>query len=77
MRTGLLGFVTVVLALILLLVWPQSRLKPRKISDLPAPAEEVRGFISAGRKVAAIRAYRRQTGATLQEAVRVVTHHAA
>lgn len=75
--TGLLAFVTVLLVLILILVAPQSRLRPRKVSELPVPAGDVQGFIDAGEKVAAIRAYRRQTGATLLEAVRVVTHHAA
>ena len=75
--TGLLAvatFLLAVLTIVVILGAPQSR--PRSASDLPAPAGNVLALIKAGEKVAAIRAYRRQTGATLLEASRVVAHHA-
>ncbi|WP_422938022.1 hypothetical protein [Stenotrophomonas acidaminiphila] len=52
------------------------RRKPRDVSALPAPSEEVKALLRSGRKIAAIRAYRRQCGASLLEAHRVIARHA-
>ncbi len=63
--------ISVVLAIIM-----ANQPKARDISALPRPSADVRRLIEQGRKVAAIRAYRRQTGASLLEAYRVVDRHA-
>ena len=73
--TALAALFTILLVLFIIFIVPQT--KPRNITDLPAPAEDVLGLIRSSKKVAAIRAYRKQTGATLLEASRVITHHAA
>lgn len=52
------------------------RRKPRDVSALPAPSDEVKALLRSGSKVAAIRAYRRQCGASLLEAHRVIARHA-
>ena len=62
--------------IVLTLVVIAKQPKPRPNSDLPDPSSEVQCLLEQGKKVAAIRAYRRQTGATLLEASNVVGHHA-
>lgn len=73
--TALAAFIAVFLVIIIIFGVPQT--KPRSIADLPAPAEDVLTLISTGKRVAAMRVYRKQTGATLLEAHRVIAHHAA
>jgi|HigsolmetaAR203D_1030402.scaffolds.fasta_scaffold25761_3 hypothetical protein len=70
---AILAIVVIVLALVVIAKQP----KPRPVSDLPVPSDDVRGLIGQGKKVAAIRAYRKQTGATLLEANHVVGRYAA
>lgn len=53
------------------------RRKPRDVSALPAPPDEGKALLRSGSKVAAIRACRRQSGASLLEAKRVIARHAA
>lgn len=48
------------------------RPKPRGADGLPKPANDVQQLVTAGRKVAAIKAYRKQTGASLLEATQVI-----
>ena len=62
--------------IVLTLVVIAKQPKPRPNSDLPDLSSEVQCLLEQGKKVAAIRAYRRQTGATLLEASNVVGHHA-
>lgn len=50
--------------------------KARDASELPAPDGAVAALITAGNKVGAIRAYWKQTGASLLEAKRVIDGHA-
>jgi len=72
--TYLLAVITVAIALMAISIF---RPKPRDVSCLPPPSQSVRELIRSGRKIPAIRAYRRQTGASLLEASRVVGHSAA
>ncbi len=51
------------------------RRKPRDVSALPALSDEAKALLRSGRKIAATRAYRRQCGASLLEASRVVDRH--
>jgi len=69
--TGVLTLLVAVLALFAVSLQP----KPRRVPDLPAPSDDVLSLLGAGKRVRAIRAYRRQTGASLLEASRVITHH--
>ena len=66
-----------IVVVMLLLVLIANRPKPRPVSDLPVPSDGVRTLLEQGKKVAAIRAYRKQTGATLLEANNVIGRHAA
>ncbi len=50
---------------------------PRDVSALPEPSDAVRALLRSGDRIAAIRAYRRQCGASLLEANRVIARHAA
>ena len=52
------------------------RRKPRDVSALPALSDEVKALLRSGRKIAAIRACRRQCGVSLLEANRVIARHA-
>lgn len=70
---GVLALVAVALAVIVAILRP----KPREVADLPEPSDDVLVLLRLGARVRAIRAYRRQTGATLFEANRVIAHHAA
>ncbi|MDA3914251.1 hypothetical protein [Oleiagrimonas sp.] len=65
--------IAIFLALIAVFV---SRPKPRDLSSLPTPSPAVQALIHSGKKVAAIRAYRKQVGASLLEASRVIEHYA-
>ena len=69
---AILAISVIVLTLVVIIKQP----RPRPTSDLPDPSNDVQRLIRQGKKVAAIRAYRRQTGATLLEASNVVGHHA-
>jgi len=64
---------TVVIALIAICFQPRQR----EVAALPVPSRDVKELIRAGRRIAAIRSYRRRTGVTLDEASRVIGHHAA
>lgn len=66
----------VAISVVLVIVVMANQPKARDVSALPRPSEDVKRLIEQGRKVAAIRAYRRQTGASLLEAYRVVGRHA-
>ena len=72
--TYIFAVTTVALALTAICIW---RPKPRDVSALPAPSQDIQDLISSGKKVPAIRAYRKQTGTSLLEASRVVEHHTA
>lgn len=50
---------------------------PRDVSALPEPSDAVKALLRSGNRIAAIRAYRRQSGASLLEANRVIARHAA
>ena len=50
---------------------------PRDVSALPDPSDAVKALLRSGNRIAAIRAYRRQSGASLLEAKRVIARHAA
>ncbi|MGH9439904.1 MAG: hypothetical protein ACRD22_19000, partial [Terriglobia bacterium] len=53
-----------------------SRAPPqRAAAELPAPSEAVRRYIESEQRVAAIKAYRVQTGASLVEAQNVLERH--
>lgn len=67
----------ILVAAVLLLIPITWQIKPRAMSELPEPGQDVQDLISAGNKVVAIRAYRKQTGASLLEATRMIKHHAA
>lgn len=54
-----------------------GRPKARAVSELPDPSDEVTHLLREGKKVAAVRAYRKQTGATLLEAHHVIKRHGA
>jgi ribosomal protein L7/L12 len=51
--------------------------KPRAVSEMPPPSADVKDLLRQGKKVAAVRACRKQTGATLLEAHHVIGRHAA
>ena len=70
-------FVPVFIILGLLVVTTKNRPKQRDVSELPKPSDAVLAEVGRGEKIAAIRAYRKQTGASLPEAVRVVERHMA
>lgn len=50
--------------------------RPREVAALPPPSDDVLAKLESGHRVQAIRAYRQQTGASLLEASRVISHHA-
>jgi ribosomal protein L7/L12 len=54
-----------------------GRPKARAVSEMPPPSDDVKDLLRQGKKVAAARAYREQTGATLLEAHHVIGRHAA
>lgn len=72
--TYIFAVITAAIALIAIFAFRQE---PRDVSCLPPPSQGVQELIRSGRKIPAIRAYRKQTGASLLEASRVVEHHAA
>lgn len=65
----------VVIIIVLLLIFAAKRPKARPVSELPEPSEEVRRLIAQKQKIAAVKAYREQTGASLAEATQVVTYY--
>ena len=69
---AILAISAIVLALVVIAKQP----RPRPTSVLPKPSNDVQRLIRQGKKVAAIRAYRKQTGASLLEARNVIEHHA-
>ena len=70
MKAEVFGFIGLVLALIAILA---SRLtKPCPVEKMPEPSPEVHDLIKAGAKIGAIRLYRKETGASLLEANRVI-----
>jgi hypothetical protein len=70
------AWIPALLAIVLLAV-ARPRARPRDASALPKPSDEVKRLISGKQELAAIRAYRRQTGASLLEAYQVVRRNAA
>ena len=60
-----------VAVLVAALAW-QQRPRPRPPSALPEPDGQVRQLVAEARRVAAIRAYRRRSGASLHEASAVI-----
>ena len=72
--TYVLAIIAISIAILTLTV---LKPKPREVSSLPSPSQDVIALIGLGEKVAAIRAYRKQTGASLLEARRVVELYAA
>ena len=67
---GILVFI-----IVLLIIFSAKRPKTRPVAELPEPSEAVRELIAQKRKVAAVKAYREQTGVSLAEATQVVTYH--
>ena len=63
------GLAMVLLSLIVVFL---NRPKQRNVAELPKPSDVVIALISGGEKIAAIRSYRKQTGASLLEASRVI-----
>lgn len=70
--TGVFALLAIGLVLVVVAF---TRARPRDASTLPRPSDEVAQRIERGERVAAIRAYRRQTGASLAEAYRLVLHY--
>jgi ribosomal protein L7/L12 len=68
-----ISLVTIALAMFIAI---KNRPKQRNPNELPAPSHAVRAFIVEGEKIAAIRTYRKETGASLLEATRVIENHA-
>jgi hypothetical protein len=68
------SIVTIVLALVVCII---NRPNQRNVAELPSPSDEVRALLSSGEKIAAMRAYRKQTSASLSEASRVIDHYKA
>jgi ribosomal protein L7/L12 len=65
----LVGLAMGLLSLIVVLL---NRPKQRNVAELPKPSDVVIALISGGEKISAIRSYRKQTGASLLEASRVI-----
>lgn len=67
---GTIGLLAVVVALVAICASRSAR--PREVANLPAPSLEVIALARQGRKIDAIRMYRRQAMAGLYEATRVI-----
>lgn len=64
--------VALAMGLLSLIVILLNRPKHRNVAELPKPSDGVTALISGGEKISAIRSYRKQTGASLLEASRVI-----
>lgn len=72
MQTSEIAGVAAAAAIALSLVAVLAVRRPSAGKPLPPPSDEVAQLARAGRRVAAVRHYRRQTGASLLDAARVV-----
>jgi ribosomal protein L7/L12 len=67
---GVIGLLAVVVALVA--IYASRSTRPREVENLPAPSSEVVALAREGRKIDAIRMYRKQATAGLYEATRVI-----
>lgn len=68
------SLITITMALF---VCMKHRPKQRSVGELPPPSETVCSSLTKREKIAAIRHYRNQTGASLYEASKVIEHYEA
>lgn len=70
-----MAFAGILFCIVVLLVGKKHS-AARAVGEMPEPSPDVHELIAAGKTVAAVKAYRKETGASLIEANNVVKHYA-